>query len=88
MFSIILWYKIIDMMTKHYLQNNPAIDAVIYLKDGKRKHGVLVDNSLQRNDAFHFICNTKFDLFQATNNPAFIEILPSKIIHWIDTNLK
>ncbi|MDO9185772.1 MAG: hypothetical protein V4549_04155 [Bacteroidota bacterium] len=75
------------MMT-NYLKNNPAIDAVIYLKNGTRKHGVLVDNSLRRNDAFHFICNTNFHLFQETNSPEFIEIVPGKLIASIDTNLK
>jgi|GEM_PF-1551419 len=72
----------------NYLINNPAIDAIIYLKDGKRKHGVLVDNSLRRNDAFHFISNTNFHLFQKTNNPEFIEIVPGKLIASIATNLK
>ena len=75
------------MMT-NYLTNNPAIDAVIYLKNGTRKHGVLVDNSLRRNDAFHFISNANFHLFQETNSPEFIEILPGKLIDSIDTNLK
>ncbi|MES2285594.1 MAG: hypothetical protein V4547_07890 [Bacteroidota bacterium] len=75
------------MMT-NYLKNNPAIEAVIYLKDGKRKHGVLVDNSLGRNDAFHFICNTNFNSFQETNSPEFIEIVAGKLIASIDTHLK
>ncbi len=76
------------IMMMNYLKNNPAIEAVIYLKDGKRKHGVLVDNSLRRNDAFHFICNSNFHLFQETNNPEFIEIVAGKLIASIDTNLK
>lgn len=71
-----------------YLKNNPAIEAVIYLKNGKRKYGVLVDNSLGRNDAFHFISNSNFQLFQKTNSPKFIEIVSEKLIAWIDTNLK
>jgi hypothetical protein len=72
----------------NYLKNNPAIDAIIYLKNGTRKHGVLVDNSLRRKDAFHFISNTNFNIFQQTNNPEFIEIVNSNLIASIDTNLK
>jgi hypothetical protein len=72
----------------NYLKNNPAVEAVIYLKNGTRKYGMLVDNSLRRSDAFHFICNTKFGLFQETNNPAFIEVLPGKLIASIETDLK
>lgn len=72
----------------NYLRNNPAVEAIIYLKNGTRKYGVLVDNSLLRTDAFHFICNSKFELFKTTNNPAFIEVLPGQAIASIETNLK
>lgn len=72
----------------NYLSNNPAVEAVIHLKNGTRKYGMLVDNSLLRRDAFHFICNSKFDLFKSTNNPEFIEILSGKVIASIETDLK
>ena len=71
-----------------YLANNPAVEAIIYLKNGTRKYGVLVDNSLFRRDALHFICNSKFDLFSKTNNPEFIEVLAGSAIASIETDLK
>ena len=73
---------------RNYLTNNPAVEAIIYLKNGTRKYGVLVDNSLFRTDAFHFICNTKFQLFRETNNPEYIEVLSGKIVASIETDLK
>lgn len=72
----------------NFLKNNPVIDAIIYLKCGKRKYGVLLDNSLLKNDVFHFISNGNFQLFQKTNNPEFIEILPGNLIASISTDLK
>ncbi len=75
-------------MTTSYLHNNPAVEAIVRLKNGTRKYGVLVDNSLFRKDAFHFICNTKFQLFTETNNPEFIEVLPGKMVASIETDLK
>lgn len=72
----------------NFFKNNAVIDAIIYLKSGKRKHGVLVDNSADKNDTFHFISNTNFNLFQKTNNPDFIEIVSGKLIAAIDMNLK
>lgn len=72
----------------NYLQNNPTVEAVIHLKNGTRKYGFLVDNSLFRSDAFHFICNSKFNLFKETNNPEHIEVLAGKLISSIDTDLK
>jgi hypothetical protein len=75
-------------MNTHYLQNNPAVEAIVYLKNGTRKYGMLVDNSLRRTDAFHFICNTKFSLFRETNNPEYIEVLSGMQIASIETDLK
>ena len=72
----------------NYLNNNPAVQAIIKLKNGTRKYGMLVDNSLFRSDAFHFICNTKFELFKATNSPEFIEIVPGGMVASIETDLK
>ena len=72
----------------NYLTNNPAVEAVIHFKNGTRKYGMLVDNSLIRKDAFHFICNSKFEQFKETNNPEFIEVLPGKAIASIETHLK
>jgi len=72
----------------NYLKNNPLIDAIIYLKNGKRKYGVLLENSLLRSDVFHFISSANLQLFQKTNNPEFIEIVPGNLIYSIGTDLK
>ena len=53
-----------------------ALEAVIYLKDGKRKYGMLIDNG--SNDNYHFIAN----------NCEQMEIVPAVIIDAIDTHLK
>lgn len=71
-----------------YLANNPAVEAVVYFKNGTRKYGFLVDNSIIRSDAFHFICNSKFNLFKTTNSPEYIEVLSRKVISSIETDLK
>lgn len=72
----------------NYLTNNPVVEAIIYLKNGTRKYGMLVENSLFRKDAFQFIDNTKFKLFSETNNPEYIELLPGTLVAAIETDLK
>jgi hypothetical protein len=63
-----------------------ATGAVIYLKNGKRKHGMLID--LIVDDVYHFISNANFLLFQKTNNPDFIEKLSVGSIEAIDVDIK
>ncbi|MFY9309571.1 MAG: hypothetical protein WAQ28_11040 [Bacteroidia bacterium] len=75
-------------MTTSYLSNNRVVEAIIRFKNGTKKYGVLVDNSLFRSDAFHFISNSNFQLFSETNNPEYIEVLPGKLIASIETDLK
>ncbi|MES2593022.1 MAG: hypothetical protein V4608_14160 [Bacteroidota bacterium] len=72
----------------NYFKNNQAVDAIIYLKNGTRKYGMLINNSLKITDTFHFISNTNFHLFQKSNNPELIEILQGNSISAIDTDLK
>lgn len=61
-------------------------EAVIYLKDGKRKHGMLVEEMI--NDAYQFISNNNYSLFKKDNNQAYIETVHQSLIDTIDTNLK
>ena len=61
--------------------NNTTTEVVIHLKDGKRKYGKLIDNTA--NDAYRFISNNNFNLFQETNNPEYIEIVPGVLIEAI-----
>ena len=67
------------------LENNYT-EAVIYLKNGKRKHGMLLDKIV--NDAYHFISNHNYNLFKKDSNQNYIEIVPSNLIETIDTSLK
>jgi hypothetical protein len=53
-----------------------TLEAVIYLKDGKRKYGMLIDNGVQEN--YHFI----------PNNCDHMELVPAVTIDAIDTHLK
>ena len=64
---------------------NTAKDVVIYLKDGQRKYGILVDDNHQR-ESYHFISN--FNLFSKPVNLDFLEIIPKGLIEAIDTDLK
>ena len=67
------------------LENNYT-EAVIYLKNGKRKHGMLLDNIV--NDAYQFISNHNYNLFKKESIQNYIEIVPSNLIDTIDTSLK
>lgn len=61
-------------------------EAVIYLKDGKRKHGMLMEEMM--NDAFQFISNNNYSLFKKDNNQAYIETVHQSLVETIDTSLK
>ena len=61
-------------------------EAVIYLKDGKRKHGMLIEEMM--NDAFQFISNNNYSLFKKDNNQAYIETVHQSLVETIDTSLK
>ena len=61
-------------------------EAVIYLKDGKRKHGMLIEE--MANDTYQFISNNNYSLFKNDNDLNHIEKLHCSLIDAIDTNLK
>ena len=61
-------------------------EAVIYLKDGKRKHGMLIEEMI--NDAYQFISNNNYSLFKKNNNQVYIERVHQSLIDTIDTSLK
>lgn len=65
---------------------NTSTEAVIYLKDGKRKYGVLIDNEIEY--TYQFISNDKLTIFNETNNQDCIELLSTAMIEAIDINLK
>ena len=61
-------------------------EAVIYLKDGKRKHGMLIEEMI--NDAYRFISGSNYHLFKKNNDQAYIETVHQSLIDSIDTSLK
>ncbi len=65
---------------------NNHTEVVIYLKNGNRKYGVLINNMV--NDAYHFISNNNYNLFKKDKNQSHIEIVPRILIETIDTSLK
>lgn len=65
---------------------NDHKEAVIYLKNGKRKYGMLMGNIV--NDTYKFISNNNYTLFKKNFNNNYIEIVPNNLIETIDTNLK
>ena len=66
--------------------NNVTTEAVIYLKDGKRKYGMILENSVS--DVYHFISNTNYKLFNKTKDETCIEIVPGALIETIDISQK
>lgn len=70
-------------MIAEKVANDTTIEAVIYLKNGNRKYGMILENSI--NDDYQFISNTNYKLFSKTNNQDFIEFVPEIAIEKIDT---
>lgn len=62
-------------------------DAVIYLKNGEKKYGKLVDETPE-SDSYKFISNQNLSFFNETNNAQYMEIVPGSLIEAIETDLK
>ena len=73
-------------MTQELNAQMSITEAVIYLKDGKRKHGMLIEEMI--NDAYQFISNTNYYLFKKDNNQDHIETVHCSLIDAIDISLK
>jgi hypothetical protein len=69
------------------IENQSTEQAIIHLKTGNRKYGILLFQK-NINDNYHFISNTNYPLFNKTGNTIFIEILPRNVIESIETDLK
>lgn len=69
------------------LKNNKTTDAVIHFKDGKRKHGLLIDESPDT-EHYLFIPNSSISHFTETQSTEYIEIVPGTLIEAIETDLK
>lgn len=64
-----------------------ATDAVIHLKNGKRKYGLLMDEYPGTND-YRFIPNECIPHFIETLSNEYVEIVPGALIEAIETDLK
>ncbi|MCE3278945.1 MAG: hypothetical protein K0S44_1136 [Bacteroidetes bacterium] len=69
------------------IENNNSQDAVIHLKDGKRKHGLLM-NELSETGSFMFIPYNSNPYFSENGISAHAEIIPGILIEAIETDLK
>jgi hypothetical protein len=69
------------------IRNNRITDAVIHLKDGKRKHGLLV-NETPGTENYLFIPNNSISRFAETLSREYIEIVPGALIEAIETDFK
>ena len=73
-------------MSQEQINNDQATEAVIYLKNGNRKYGMILKDSIS--DAYHFISNANYKMFNKTGNEAYIEVVPGMLIDTIDTYQK
>ena len=74
-------------MIHTHASNSTTTEAVIYLKNGKRKYGMLIEES-PNTDAYQFISNDNIPYFNETNSIEYIEIVPGSQIEAIETDLK
>lgn len=61
-------------------------EAVIYLKDGKRKYGMLMGT--QPGDFYYFISGNDYGQFRKNKDKSYLETVPAILIETIDINLK
>jgi hypothetical protein len=73
-------------MITEQITNNTAIEVIIYLKNGNRKYGMILENSIK--DVYHFISNTDYKIFNRTKNEEYIELVHETSIEAIDTYQK
>jgi len=63
-------------------------DAIVYLKTGEKKFGVLLSQEPSSQDQYEFISNNNLELFSETQNSNFIEVMQAQQIEAIEIDLK
>lgn len=63
-------------------------DAIVYLKSGERKFGVLLSQHPIMDRFFRFVSNSNLEKYFQTNNDAYVELVENQQIEAIDINLK
>jgi hypothetical protein len=74
------------MTTKNNDIRSASIDAVIYMKNGEKKYGVLVERPSE--GICQFISNVALELYERTSNDICIEKLSCSGIEAIDLDPK
>lgn len=74
-------------MTIESIYSAAIKQAVIYMKNGGRKYGMLIDSPLN-DDCYQFISNDNIAVFQETYSARYIELIASSQVEAIDKNLK
>jgi hypothetical protein len=74
-------------MMKNTFISESAIDAVIHLKNGKTKHGLLLEETPGA-DNYFFVSYNSLQHFEETQSPSYIEVVPGMLIEAIETDLK
>lgn len=73
------------MLIKYAIEK--TTEAIIYLKNGKRKYGLIADDGCKTGN-FHFISNNNIMDYKETLNVNYIEIISSDLIEAIETDLR
>jgi hypothetical protein len=74
-------------MTIETILNSSITEAIVYLKNGKRKYGMLIDSPVKE-EYYQFISNDNLAVYQETYSANLIEFLPHNSVEAIDKNLK
>jgi len=85
MICVKLYHKLFIMISAQ--TNNAATEAVIHLKNGTRKYGMLIEECPDAG-TYQFISNDNISSFNETNSSEYIEMVPGALIEAIETDLK
>ncbi|HRG58056.1 MAG TPA: hypothetical protein PK323_03815 [Bacteroidia bacterium] len=73
------------------MMTDETIEVKIFMKDGQRKFGVLLDGLSaveSKVESFKFVCNSKIQTYLKTANCGLIEMLPINEVKVVETYLR
>ena len=68
--------------------NSRSTEAVIHLKNGTRKYGILVNEPIRGTEDYRIISHNYLEDYERTGNSQHVEIVPGALIEAIETDLK
>lgn len=69
--------------------NYETVPAMIFLKNGQQRAGVLLhDAAVAAEHFFLFVCNSKLNKYEQTLDRSLVETLPFQAVLAVDTTLK